>query len=392
MKHILKCHDIVKTNFVTGKNCYLNDQTGRQYVDFELGIWSAVLGHSHPGINQTIHAQIDDVIHLGTRYPNLIAEYAAGDVLEILGIENGKCTFLSSGSEAVEFAVQAARRITNQQQMLTFKNSYLSAYGSAGRKDIGEWFSLDWTACEDENPEVYLNKVPFDAMGAFVFEPGGSGSGFVKFPPKKLVQEIVSQLKAAGALLVVNEVTTGMGRTGKWFGYQHYGIQPDIVALGKGLGNGYPISAVAMTNECAENLENNGLRYAQSHQNDPLGCSVAREVITILREGNWVERGELIGAHFLEGLRELQKKYEIVKDVRGRGMLLALEFHPHETITASWGYQALLEKGFLVGYYPAGNILRFDPSLTIEEDDIGRLLECLDFILKTSTEESIPSM
>jgi acetylornithine/N-succinyldiaminopimelate aminotransferase len=384
MNHILKCHDIVKTDFVRGENCYLYDNQGKQYVDFESGIWSAALGYSHPRINQVIKAQVEKVIHLGTRYPSSIAEDAAIDALNIVGIEDGKCTFLSSGSEAVEFAVQAAKQIKNKSQLLTFTTSYLAAYGSAGRKRADEWLLFDWNACEKEGVSKYLKKIPFDSIGAFVFEPGGSGSGFVKFSPKQLVQEIVQAVKQEGGLVIANEITTGMGRTGKWFGFQHYDIQPDIVALGKGLGNGYPISAVAMTLNCAEELENKGFHYAQSHQNDPLGCSVAREVISIFRKENWVERGNLIGAYFLEGLRHLRDKYGIVKDARGRGMLLALEFHPHENITVSWAYHVLLEKGFLVGYYPAGNILRFDPSLTVEGVDIERLLECIDSILKTA--------
>ena len=104
-------------------------------------------------------------------------------------------------------------------------------------------------------------------------------------------------VQQAGGLVMVNEITTGMGRTGKWFGFQHYDIQPDIVALGKGLGNGYPVSAVAMSKEVAEKLETSGLRYAQSHQNDPLGCAVAGEVIRIMLKEDWVERGSGAGEH-----------------------------------------------------------------------------------------------
>ena len=382
MNHILRCHEIIKTDFVRGENCYLYDSQGTQYIDFESGIWSTGLGHRHPRIDQVIKDQTEKIIHLGTRYPSSIAEGAAIDVLEIVGIESGKCTFLSSGSEAVEFAVQAARRITNKQQLFTFTSSYLAAYGSAGRKENDEWRLFDWNDYEQERLSCYLANMPFDKIGAFVFEPGGSGSGFVKFPPIQLVQEIAKRVKQAGGLLVVNEITTGMGRTGKWFGFQHYGIKPDIVALGKGLGNGYPVSAVAMSLDCAEKLERSRLHYAQSHQNDPLGCAVARAVIAVLREENWVERGNVTGTYFLEGLKGLQKKYEVIKDVRGRGMLLALAFHPHMFISAEWAFQKLLEKCFLVGYYPAGNILRFDPSLTIEKDDIRHLLECLDSILE----------
>jgi len=378
MKHILKCHEIVKTDFVRGENCYLYDAQGKQFIDFESGIWAAVLGHNHPRIKQVMHQQIDRIIHLGTRYPNMLAEEAAQDVLDIVGIENGKCVFLSSGSEAVEFAVQSARRVTGKSLLLTGSTSYLAAYGSAGRKAVNEWHLIDWNAY---SPTDQANKIPFDQIGGFVFEPGGSSPGFVKFPPAPLVQDMAQQVKQAGGLLIANEVTAGMGRTGKWFGFQHYDLQPDIVALGKGLGNGYPVSAVAMRQEIAEQLENDGFHYAQSHQNDPLGCAVVKEVIAIFCEGNWVDRGNTLGTYFLDGLKQLGQRHKIVKEARGRGMLLALEFHPHGDFTAASAYYALLEKGILVNYYPEGNILRFDPALTITKEDVGQLLDCLDNIL-----------
>jgi acetylornithine aminotransferase len=381
MSHILGCHEVVKTDFVSAQNCVLVDSQGRRYLDFESGIWSAGLGHNHPRIDQVIQSQLEKVIHLGTRYPNAIAEAAAVDVLDIIGIEQGKCTFLSSGSEAVEFGVQAARRITQKPQLLTFTSAYLAAYGSAGNKGEDEWLTLDWLTVACDGVSDCLAEVPFDSIGAFVFEPGGSGSGFVKFPPKGLVQKIAERVKGSGGLLVVNEVTTGMGRTGKWFGFQHYDLQPDIVALGKGLGNGYPVSAVAMKADCAEKLVESGFHYAQSHQNDPLGCAVAREVIATLMQGNWIEIGDSNGDYFLAGLKALKDKYAVVKEARGRGMLLALELHPNAPISADQAYLALLEKGFLVGYYSAGNILRFDPSLTIDRADIDRLLACLDAVL-----------
>jgi acetylornithine/N-succinyldiaminopimelate aminotransferase len=129
MDHVLKCHDIVKTDFVRGKNCYLYDSQGKRYVDFESGIWCTILGHSHPRINRVMQEQLENIIHLGTRYPHALAEEAARDVLNIIGIDNGKCVFLSSGSEAVEFGVQTARRLTHKPLLLTFSNSYLAAYG-----------------------------------------------------------------------------------------------------------------------------------------------------------------------------------------------------------------------------------------------------------------------
>ena len=379
MPHLLECHDIVKTDFVRGENGSLYDESGRRYLDFESGIWSAGLGHNHPRINGALHEQIDRLMHLGTRYPNALAESAALDVLEITGIGEGKCVFLSSGSEAVEFGVQAVRRLTQRPLLLTFSASYLAAFGSAGRKGADEWLLVDADASAD--PDTCLKDIPFERIGGFIFEPGGSGSAFVHFPPARLVQEIAERVRQAGGLLMANEVTTGMGRTGAWFGFQHYGLQPDIVSLGKGLGNGYPVSAVALRLDCARRLESDGLRYAQSHQNDPLGCAVAKEVIAVMREEAWIDRGRTLGESFLEGLDRLRQGHPLVKDARGRGPLLALEFQTSDRITASSAYGALLARGFLVGYYPAGNILRFDPALTMDRADVDALLAALEEIL-----------
>jgi acetylornithine aminotransferase len=267
--------------------------------------------------------------------------------------------------------------------LLTFTSSYLAAYGSAGKKLAQDWCVLDWQACVHESPDELLKDVQFDSLGGFVFEPGGSGISYVKFPPVDLVREIARRVRQAGGLLVVNEVTAGMGRIGKWFGFQHYDLQPDIVALGKGVGNGYPVSVVVMTRACAEKLEASGIKYAQSHQNDPLGCAVVKEVIAVIREDDLIARGNSTGKFFLEGLQQLCEKYKAVKEARGRGMLLALEFHPHKNISAASVFDALLERGFLVGVYPEANILRFDPSLTIEKADIGLLLDALEDILSS---------
>jgi len=383
MEHILKCHEIVKTDFVRAENCFLYDIDGKRYVDFESGIWCTALGHNHPRISQVIESQLKQVIHLGFRYPNQIVEEAAKAVLDIVGMENGKCTFLISGSEAVEFGVQVIRRIAGKPLMLTFNNSFLGSYGSAGTKKPGEWFLLDWVSCVDV--EKCLKQIPFDQIGGFAFEPGGSGISFVQFPPVLLIHKIVEEIRSRGGLILVNEVTTGMGRTGKWFGFQHYEIQPDIVAIGKGLGNGYPVSVAAMRREVADQLEDGGFHYVQSHQNDPLGCAVAKEVISIFRDGDWVGKGNALGGFFLDELKQLARKHAVIKNVRGRGMLLGLELHPHEKITAAWVYHALLEKGFLAGYYPAANLLRFDPSLTMERDNVLNLVESLDNILSGAT-------
>ncbi len=389
MDHILRCHPVNGINFVRGENCALFDDQGRRFVDLESGSWAAVLGHSHPRLNRTIRAQLDQLMHLGVRYPNQLAESAACDVLELVGLPDGKCTFLSSGSEAVEFGVQVARRVTDRPLLLTFSDSYLAAFGSAGRKDPAEWHLVDWHAPAAAGPaadvEGCLKTIPFERIGGFVFEPGGGAPGFVRFPPAPLVEAIARRVQEDGGVVVVNEITTGMGRTGKWFGYQHYDLRPDIVALGKGLGNGFPVSATAIRRVFADKLEHSGFRHAQSHQNNPLGCAIAREVIAILREERLIERSRDVGASFLAGLGRLRAANPKIKDVRGRGMLLAVEFDPNSGLSGTTVQSALWDRGFIAGGYPAGypagTGLRFDPPLTIEESDLSRLLDTLASVL-----------
>lgn len=377
MNHVLRCHDIVKSDFVRARGCTLTDSSGREYLDFESGIWSTALGHAHPRVDRAMHAQIERVVHLGTRYPSPLAEEAALDVLDAVGIEDGKCVFLSSGSEAVELAVQAARRVTGRPLLLAFESSYFAAYGSAGAKSPDEWVLLDPGADESA-----LDAIPFDRVAAFAFEPGGSGIAFVRFPRAELVAQVERRVREAGGLLVANEVTTGMGRTGTWFGFQHYGFRPDAVALGKGLGNGYPVSAVAFRRPFAEGLEATGLRYAQSHQNDPLGCAVVREVLATFRDEGWVEKGRETGAFFLRELQRLARaRPDRVREARGRGMLLALELRGAPGPGAEEVSAMLRERGFLVGCYAQGNVLRFSPALTMAREDVLRLVAALDEIL-----------
>ncbi|HLP01232.1 MAG TPA: aspartate aminotransferase family protein [Opitutaceae bacterium] len=384
MDHLLRCHPITCDNFVRGRNCELFDAQGRRFVDLESGSWAAVLGHSHPRVNAALKAQLDRVMHLGVRWPNHLAEEAAVAVLALVGAPDGKCTFLSSGSEAVEFGVQAARRVTGRPLLATFSNSYLAAFGSAGGKTKEEWCLIDPERWASE-PERTLAELPFERIGAFVFEPGGGGPSFGRFPAEPLVRALAERVRAAGGLLVANEVTTGFGRTGRWFGYQHYALQPDIVALGKGLGNGYPISATTFLREIAEALERGGFHHAQSHQNNPLGCAAALAVIAELREGDWIQRAERAGARLLGELQRLQHRHGCIRAVRGRGLLLVLELDPEGPCSGSTLQTALRERGFLVGGYPAGypagTGVRVDPSLTVEEGDLAQFVAALDEIL-----------
>lgn len=388
MSYVYSCCNDSRPNIVRAQGCYLYDADGRQYVDFEAGDWATALGHGHPRINQVICRQTEQVQHLGPHYVGDLSEKAAATLLDVTGIGDGKCTFLCSGSEAVEFGVQALRHVTEQPLLLTFAESYLGAYGSAGRKDPSEWWLFDWTACNACSHEgecapdcPLIEEVPFDRIGGFVFEPGNA-HGQVKLPPRQLVRALTDSVRERGGFLMVNEITTGMGRTGAWFGFQHYDVSPDIVALGKGLGNGYPVSAVVLHSDVIGRLETGCFRHVQSHQNDPVGCAIAKEVVAVIREQGLVQRSAEVGTHFLRELKHLARRHEAVREVRGRGLMITVELDPKLTPTDVIAVcDGLLERGIIVGVSPSVNLLRFYPPLTIGVKDIAKLVESLDRIL-----------
>jgi acetylornithine aminotransferase len=305
--------------------------------------------------------------------------------LSLLGIEGGKCVFLCSGSETVEFGVRVAQMLVDRPLLMTMTDSYFGAYGSAMRKEEDEWFLFDWLGCaecrETGGCDEHWAAIPFDRIGGFLLEPGSS-SGLVRFPPKKLIRRIIDRIRENNGFVLVNEVTTGVGRTGKWFGYQHYGFTPDIVATGKGIGNGYPVSVTALGPRVVERLGDRPVAYAQSHQNDPVGAAVVREVIRVIQEEGLIERSGELGTVLVSGFERIQAQTDHIKAIRGRGLMAAIDLK--DDADASFTvrvHRELVRRGYVLGRRPGVNVLRLDPALTIDLEDIEGFLETFEDVL-----------
>ena len=204
----------------------------------------------------------------------------------------------------------------------------------------------------------------------------------VKFPPEALIGMIVNRIHKDGGFVQINEITTGMGRTGKWFGYMHYGITPDIISMGKGLGNGFPVSAVAFNKKTLCKMEENHFYHSQSHQNDPLGCAAANAVIQTMKNENILEKCIFAGSYLMEKLMELKNKYAVIKELRGRGLIMAMEFSEkidHDAVVSI--YEKLLEKGFIIAKRPKLKVFRIDPPLIIEKSMMDDFVKAMDTIL-----------
>lgn len=376
MQNVFNCtgHKLKLANIVDSDGAYVFDDNGKRYLDLESGVWCTPLGHKNAKVNAVIKHQIGAITHAGFCFSNTVVEMAAQAVLSITDLKGGQCVFLCSGSEAIELARQICKFITKKPVTLCMHDAYLGSFSSVTDRHNG-WHLFDWRDCaacpdrDDCNIDCpKLAAIP-DDISEFVFEPGSS-SGYVRFPPVSLIKNIVYIIRAQGGKIIVNDVTTGMGRTGKWFGYNHYMIEPDMVAMGKGLGNGYPVSALAISRDVIDQLEGGDFKYMQSHQNDPLGAVVAHEVIKILEDDGLITRAAVLGKKILKALQTLTTSKHII-EVRGRGMMFAVEFNT--TMVCDMIYDQLLERGYIV--CNRGRMFRIDPPLIIEEQDIFGFIE-----------------
>ena len=359
---------------VRAKECYQYDSEGRTYIDFESGVWCANLGHSHERIARAIAEQAEKNIHHGYKFTSPEAEELSQRLQELAGVENGSAVFLSSGSEAVELSIRVARHLTGRQKVLKIGNSYLSAYG-VGRVDKGNQDMIEISA--DDMDAV--DAMEFGEIAAFIMEVGGCSIDMVRVPSEPFIQKIVKACQDSGCFVVAEEVTTGMGRMGYWFGYQHYGIQPDMIVLGKALGNGYPISSLMTNAATLEAFRESGFIYAQSHQNDPMGCGVAMEVTRVLEDEDLLSASKTMGQYFKDELVKLMDKYPgKVHAVRGVGLMLGFEFA--KDMDGHAVSDALFEQGFVVGF--KSNTLRFLPPLNIGAEEIDKVIDAIDKLLK----------
>ena len=382
MKHVYSCtgHVLKIPNITASQGAYLFDDKGKRYMDLESGVWCISMGHTNERINKTITKQMGSLMHAGFCYSSSILEESAKSILGITNFINGKCLFLCSGSEAIEISRQISKHVSGKKISMTLHDSYLGAYTSVTDRDRG-WHIFNWEKCNtcvkndvcDPFCEV-LQEIP-EEISDFIFEPGSS-SGFVRFPPKGLIQNIVSIVRDNGGKIIANEVTTGVGRTGKWFGYQHYDIEPDLVATGKGIGNGYPVSVVLINKSTISELGIKPFKYSQSHQNDPLGAAVVQEVIQEIESTGLIQKAEHKGSIFLSQLESLVDK-KIVLDVRGRGMMFAIDLSNKDV--ADEIYNDLIHHGYIVGN--RGTTFRIDPPLILTKAEFNEFIDVFKTVL-----------
>jgi 4-aminobutyrate aminotransferase-like enzyme len=394
---------------------YVWDADGKKYLDFFGGILTVGVGHCNPKVTARIHEQAGRFIHTSTLYPNEAIVALAEKLAQITPGTLQKSYFTPSGTEANEAAILLARMASPSYEIVALRNAYsggsnlargvtaISSWRKAGTVSVGVSHAVSpycyrcplhlkypdcGIACAQDVENV-IQTTTSGTIAAFIAEPIQGVGGFVTPPPEyfKIVYRIV---KDYGGAFIADEVQTGFGRTGtKWFGIEHWEVTPDIITCAKSLGNGTPIGAAITTSELAAKFQGSAI---STFGGNPLSTVAARAVIEVIEEENLRENTRVVGGYLRSRLEELQAKHALIGDVRGMGMMQALELvrdhqtkepAPQETLQL---LERTRENGLLVGRGGMfGNVIRFGPPMNIAKTDVDEAIAVLD---KSFTEVS----
>lgn len=366
-----------------GEGVYVFDNNGRKYIDFLAGIAVNVLGHAYAPLVQTIAEQAGRMIHCSNLYYTQAQADAAERLVRLSGL--GKVFFANSGAEANEGAIKIAHKYAHakdpeKSQIITAWHSFhgrtLATLTATGQPKYHEGFGplpAGFDYVHYGNIEE-LEKMMSAKTCAVLLETI-QGEGGVHVPTAEYLKRVRELCDEHGALLIFDEIQCGMGRTGKMFAYEHFGVQPDIVTLAKGLAGGVPIGAFIVTDEAAAALHAGD--HGTTFGGNPLACAAANVVLDTVQKEGILGHVDKVGAYFREKLEGFRKKYPaLIKEVRGMGLLLGMEL----TIEGRGIVNECLEHGAIINC-TAGNVLRFVPPLIVKEVHIDELCAILEPIL-----------
>jgi acetylornithine/succinyldiaminopimelate/putrescine aminotransferase len=374
-----------------GVGANLFDVDGNRFVDLSAGFGAAVLGYAHPALAAALAAQAGELQHaLGDVFPAARKLELLETLARVLPGGLGHALLSSSGSDAVESALKTALVATGKPAVIAFEGAYhglgLGALDATWRDDFRRPFLARLAGQTRFVPfgdaEAARRAARAGDVGAILFEPI-QGRGGLVFPPRGFVAELRAIADEVGALLVADEVYTGLGRTGRWLACEHEGVVPDVVALGKALGGGFPLSACVGRAEVMQRwpASRGEALHTSTHLGNPLGCAAAVAVLESLERESLLRRAEELGARFLARLGKRVGASSRVRGLRGRGLLVAVELDDAAFARELGG--RLLRTGWVaLGEGPDNRTLALTPPLTIAEelldafaDQLGELCE-----------------
>jgi len=369
--------------FTRGNGCTLYDENGKKYIDFVAGIAVCGLGHAHPRIARVVAEQAATLIHTSNLYYTVPQVKLAAWLTRHSFAD--RVFFANSGAEANEAALKLARKYFKDQsqserfRIIAMERSFhgrtMATLSATGQEKIRKGFApvLEGFDFVPFNDIAALQAAMGPDIAAVLMEPI-QGEGGIRVPGADYLPAVRHLCDESGALLIFDEIQTGMGRTGRLFAHEHFGITPDIMTLAKSLGNGLPIGAMLAKEAVASAFKPGS--HASTFGGTPLVTAAALEVVRTIEDENILIKSMEIGDYFKKQLERIETRHDEVIDIRGMGLLLGMKLKTDVAPVV----QACLENGFLVNGIQ-DTILRFAPPLIVTRTEIDALINCLDEIL-----------
>ncbi len=382
-RYLMNTYARTPISVVRGRGSRVYDLEGREYLDFVAGIAVNVLGHAHPDLVAAIQKQAQQLLHASNLYYTEPQTKLAKALVEHSFAK--KAFFCNSGAEANEAAIKLVRRYAHQKygaeryEIITMLQSFhgrtMATLTATGQDKVQQGFEplLPGFTYVPFNNLSAVEQAMSGRTAAVMLEPV-QGEGGVHVADKSYLKGLRELCRSRDILLIFDEVQTGMGRTGALFAYEHFGVAPDIMTLGKGLGGGLPIGACLATDEAAAAFVPG--THASTFGGNPLTCAAGLAVVRTLLEGRLLEQGRRMGEYLGKGLQDLKDRLPIVKEVRGLGLLQGMEL----TVDGKSVVTDCLARGLLINC-TVDRVLRFVPPLVITQTEIDRLLDVLSQVL-----------
>jgi acetylornithine/N-succinyldiaminopimelate aminotransferase len=388
-RHVLQTYKRQPVAFVRGSGSRLYDVDGREYLDLVSGIGVTSLGHSHPGLAAAIADQASTLLHISNLYFHPLQAEAAERLSTLSGLS--RAFFCNSGTEAVEACLKFARRFWHTQGA-TDRIEFVALQGGFSGRTMGalsvthnEHYRGPFgpligpvTFVDPEQPESLAAAVT-ERTAAIIAEPI-RGEGGVRPMSQAFADAINDACRRTGTVYIADEVQSGLGRTGRAFGFQGLGLQPDLISVGKALGSGVPIGAALVSERVAQTISPGD--HGSTYGGNLLACRAAVFFLEQLMDKGLLEHVKNVGSHLERQLRTLALKHPVIVEVRGAGLIRGLELR----IDAAQVVDQARENGLLVNRTDE-KVVRLLPPLNIEAADVDRAMDILDTVLATVQSE-----
>lgn len=403
---------------VEAEDVYVKDMEGRKYLDFWAGVTVVTIGHRNPQVQEAVRRQMDKLVHCASQsYYTIPPLELAKKLAEIAPMKPCKITFHTSGTEANEIALKMAKRYTKRHEIIALQGSY-HAWGfhaavpgtptsyyahfapAIGPSIPGIYYAptpycyrcslgLEYPDCNIQCAKMIESIINFSTSRdvAGLIAEVIQGVGGIVTPPDKYFQEVKKILDKYQVPLILDEVQTRLGQTGNMWGAETYGVKPDIITTAKAIANGWPLSVVLARTEIADSLQA-GDHYT-TYGNNPVMCAAASATVDYVIENKLWEKAKKMGRLLMKGLKEMESKYEIVGEARGKGLMIGIEIvkdkktrepaveETDKIRKLCADFSLIVGKG---GWW--NNVIRIQPPLTIREEHVDKALETIEKAVK----------